>query len=188
MFWNWYTINACFLSSSLRITSNGMFAGFCIAIMCLVVFLEFLRRVQRELARSTRKTISENEISERHPHHQLQSAQASEENALGKDVSVASCEIGNADNNAPIPPSTPLISTSLPLTLNLTNKRRFRKPDSRTILQQLIRSAIYTCEFAIGYTIMLVAMYYNGYTLICILIGAFVGSFVWGWDLTGDEG
>jgi len=28
---------------------------------------------------------------------------------------------------------------------------------------------------------MLLAMYFNGYIIICILIGAFLGAFVFGW-------
>jgi copper transporter 1 len=51
MLWNWYTIDACFLSSSWKITSNGMFAGSCIGVILLVMFLEFLRRLGKEYDR-----------------------------------------------------------------------------------------------------------------------------------------
>lgn len=37
-------------------------------------------------------------------------------------------------------------------------------------------------QFGLGYLIMLLAMYYIGYIIICILLGAFVGHFVTGWD------
>lgn len=37
-----------FLSSSWHVTSRGMFAGSCIGVICLVIVLEFLRRVARE--------------------------------------------------------------------------------------------------------------------------------------------
>ncbi|KAJ5601425.1 hypothetical protein N7510_010959 [Penicillium lagena] len=48
MLWNWNTIDACFLSTSWHIRSRGMFAGSCIGVICLVLCLEFLRRVGRE--------------------------------------------------------------------------------------------------------------------------------------------
>jgi copper transporter 1 len=51
MLWNWYTIDACFLTSSWHITSRGMFAGSCIGVICLVLLLEFLRRSVKEYDR-----------------------------------------------------------------------------------------------------------------------------------------
>ena len=48
MLWNWNTVDACFISSTWRITSDGMFAGSCIGVICLVMCLEALRRLQRE--------------------------------------------------------------------------------------------------------------------------------------------
>ncbi|KAF2664922.1 Ctr copper transporter [Microthyrium microscopicum] len=48
MLWNWYTIDACFLSSSWHITSKGMFAGSCIGTILLVIVLEALRRASKE--------------------------------------------------------------------------------------------------------------------------------------------
>lgn len=46
MFWNWYTLNACFFSTSWRITSNTSFAFTYISVVGLVILLEFLRRLQ----------------------------------------------------------------------------------------------------------------------------------------------
>ena len=51
MFWNWYVLDACFLTPSWHITSHGVFVGFCIGTIGLVLFLEFLRRLQREYDR-----------------------------------------------------------------------------------------------------------------------------------------
>lgn len=51
MLWNWYTIDACFLSSTWHIKSSGMFAGSCIGVICLVMSLEFLRRLKKEYDR-----------------------------------------------------------------------------------------------------------------------------------------
>lgn len=48
MLFNWYTIDACFLSSSWQINSNGAFAATCIGVMLMVVLLEALRRLGKE--------------------------------------------------------------------------------------------------------------------------------------------
>lgn len=51
-----------------------------------------------------------------------------------------------------------------------------------TPLQQLIRSVIHMASFAVAYLIMLLAMYFNGYIIISIFIGALVGKFLCDWD------
>ena len=37
-------------------------------------------------------------------------------------------------------------------------------------------------QFAVAYFIMLMAMYFNGYIIICIFIGAWIGSFFFSWE------
>ncbi|KAL9003786.1 MAG: hypothetical protein Q9188_003366 [Gyalolechia gomerana] len=51
-----------------------------------------------------------------------------------------------------------------------------------TVLQQAIRALIHMLQFAVAYFIMLLAMYYNGYIIICIIIGAYLGSFIFSWE------
>ncbi|RMD44449.1 hypothetical protein DV735_g744, partial [Chaetothyriales sp. CBS 134920] len=135
MLWNWYTIDACFLSESWRITSAGMFAGSCIGVICLVIMLEFLRRVQREYDAFTRRQDA-----------RLHSAVGSA--ARGVESGFSSIT-GNGSS------------------------------DLKT---GLIRSLIHMLQFAVAYFVMLLAMYYNGYFIICIFIGAFLGSFIFSWD------
>ncbi|KAL1597277.1 Copper Transporter integral membrane protein that functions in high affinity copper transport [Paraconiothyrium brasiliense] len=50
------------------------------------------------------------------------------------------------------------------------------------VLQQAIRALLHMLQFAVAYFVMLLAMYYNGYIIICIFIGAFLGYFVFGWE------
>jgi solute carrier family 31 (copper transporter), member 1 len=50
-----------------------------------------------------------------------------------------------------------------------------------TPLQQLIRSVIHAVTFGVAYIVMLLAMYFNGYIIICIIIGAGIGKFVCDW-------
>ncbi|KAJ5639582.1 uncharacterized protein N7484_007444 [Penicillium longicatenatum] len=51
MLWNWNTVDSCFIAESWHITSKGMFAGSCIGVICLVICLEFLRRLGKEYDR-----------------------------------------------------------------------------------------------------------------------------------------
>ncbi|KAG7140817.1 Copper transport protein ctr4 like [Verticillium longisporum] len=41
--------------------------------------------------------------------------------------------------------------------------------------------------FAVAYFVMLLAMYYNGYIIICIFIGAYLGSFIFHWEKIGGS-
>ncbi|CAJ2510402.1 Uu.00g051050.m01.CDS01 [Anthostomella pinea] len=50
-----------------------------------------------------------------------------------------------------------------------------------TPLQQLIRSVIHAVAFGLAYIIMLIAMGFNGYIIISIIIGAGIGKFVCDW-------
>lgn len=150
MLWNWYTIDACFLSESWHITNNGMFAATCIGVILLVVILEFLRRLSKEydalILRQFRRHVA------------AQTALA----ASKTEVEPTSCCA---------PPEV----------------QEEAKPGPRTVtfratpLQQLIRAAIHAVMFGVGYIIMLLAMYFNGYIIISIIIGSGIGKFVCDW-------
>ncbi|GKZ42336.1 hypothetical protein AbraIFM66951_001419 [Aspergillus brasiliensis] len=43
-------------------------------------------------------------------------------------------------------------------------------------LQQLARALLHTLQFGLAYIIMLIAMFYNGYMIISIFLGAFLGK------------
>ena len=72
------------------------------------------------------------------------------------------------------------------------------------VFEQAIRALLHMVQFAVAYFIMLwanphpqatwvgranrktrLAMYYNGYIIICIFIGAFLGGFVFQWETLG---
>ncbi|KAI1138018.1 Ctr-domain-containing protein [Hypoxylon sp. FL0543] len=55
------------------------------------------------------------------------------------------------------------------------------------VWQQAIRALLHTLHFALAYWIMLLAMYYNGYIIICIIIGAFIGFFAFQWGRIGPR-
>lgn len=52
-------------------------------------------------------------------------------------------------------------------------------------IEQLIRATLHVLQFAVAYFVMLLGMYYNGYFVICIFVGAFVGFLLFSW---GDLG
>ncbi|KAL2376306.1 hypothetical protein RJ035_003682 [Blastomyces gilchristii] len=56
-----------------------------------------------------------------------------------------------------------------------------------TLLQHTARSLLHMVQFGVAYFIMLLAMYYNGYIIICILIGSFLGSFVFSWKSDAEK-
>lgn len=50
------------------------------------------------------------------------------------------------------------------------------------VFQQAVRALLHMLQFAVAYFVMLLAMYYNGYIIICIFIGAYLGYFIFGWE------
>lgn len=48
-------------------------------------------------------------------------------------------------------------------------------------LQQFLRALLHAITFGLAYIVMLLAMYYNGYIIICIFIGAGLGKFLCDW-------
>ncbi|KAM0713847.1 hypothetical protein Q7P37_010809 [Cladosporium fusiforme] len=59
-----------------------------------------------------------------------------------------------------------------------------------SLFQQIVRAFLHMAQFAVAYFVMLLAMYYNGYFIICIFIGAFLGAFAFNWHsmaLPGEQ-
>ncbi|KAK6948958.1 hypothetical protein Daesc_009030 [Daldinia eschscholtzii] len=155
MLWNWYTVDACFISSSWHITSKGMFAGSCIGVILLAILLEFLRRSVKEYdSYLIRKNVS---------------------NGL---VSVASHDDHENDRASPKPGQ--ISAGGLP-SVNSASGNGYRPK----LFEQAIRAFLHTAQFVVAYFLMLLAMYYNGYIIICIFIGAFIGSFIFQWEKLG---
>ncbi|ETS79625.1 hypothetical protein PFICI_09478 [Pestalotiopsis fici W106-1] len=154
MLWNWYTIDACFLSTSWHITNNGMFAATCIGVILMVVLLEFLRRLGKEYDALILRQFQR--------HVAAQSVAAAAKKEAPEPVSCC----------AP-PPDEEEVEAAKPGPRTIT----FRA----TPLQQLIRSVIHAVTFGLAYIVMLLAMYFNGYIIISIIIGAGIGKFVCDW-------
>ncbi|KAI0853560.1 Ctr copper transporter family-domain-containing protein [Daldinia vernicosa] len=156
MLWNWYTVDACFISSSWHITSKGMFAGSCIGVILLGILLEFLRRSVKEY---------DNYLVRKSASH-------------GLVVPVVSNDSNEDGRTSPKPSQTP---TGVAPLINPTAGNGYRP----TLIEQAIRAFIHTAQFVVAYFLMLLAMYYNGYIIICIFIGAYIGSFIFQWEKLG---
>jgi copper transporter 1 len=73
---------------------------------------------------------------------------------------------------APVASSASSDNSKTPRTTTAPTAQKFRP----SVLQQAIRALLHMFQFAVAYFIMLLAMYYNGYIIICIFIGAYLGE------------
>ncbi|KAI1384204.1 Ctr-domain-containing protein [Hypoxylon trugodes] len=157
MLWNWNTVDACFITESWRITSKGMFAGSCIGVILLGILLELLRRSVKEYDRYLVRTNAKNSSV----------------------VAVASNDGNESGRTSPKPgpqaTADPSSVTTAPISAGYRPK----------LHEQAIRALLHTAQFVVAYFLMLLAMYYNGYFIICIFIGAFIGSFAFQWEKLG---
>lgn len=141
-----------------------MFAGSCIGVILLVVSLEFLRRLGREYDRYIVGQFKYQNIT----------AASGQENA-----SMSNSSEGNADNTAK---SFARVDERTTRSHNFGSRDPKAQPFRPSFLQQMIRAGLHMVQFGVAYFVMLLAMYYNGYIIICILIGAFIGSFIFSWE------
>ncbi|KAK3336296.1 putative high affinity copper protein [Cercophora scortea] len=161
MLWNWYTTDACFLSRSWQITGKGSFAATCIGIMLMVVLLEALRRMGKEydahILRAFNRRIS----------------------TLAAQKSVSATSTQGAVRKRLVRPWM----SSHPAQEGPYDGEGGRQTFifRASALQQLVRSLIYAVTFGLAYILMLLAMYYNGYIIFCIIIGSFIGKFLCDW-------
>ncbi|KAL4890871.1 Ctr copper transporter family-domain-containing protein [Aspergillus ambiguus] len=165
MLWNWNTIDACFLSQSWHITSRGMFAGSCIGVICLVLCLEFLRRIGREYdafivrrARLRAQYFALPSDSTKPSASSSSAAGVTDSSSNGGGNAFSCAPPRSQTNNTPQPPFRP------------------------SLVEQTVRALLHMLQFAVAYFVMLLAMYFNGYIIICIFIGAFLGSFIFSWE------
>ena len=238
IYWNWYIIDACFFFQFWQITSDGLFAGLCIGLVSLIVFLEFLRRLQRRLPRSSRTTIdlghelkatSGNDWEEprryenRSGHAAERHSQQRQEGYIGQDhglqhghhpnslrrietkegvphtrtgspkerfclTSIEEMTSDAVDILAMVPPLTPLLTTPSPSGLSRLNSYldRIRVKMAKRPGRHFVSTAIYV-RVRIAYLLILMAIYYNGHVIICMVIGAFLGHLIWGWNLMDND-
>ena len=131
--------------------------------MLMVVLLEFLRRLGKEYDEWIVRDFRRRSALIREQQRRLRQQQQTK----------SSCDGGGKG------------ATS---TTSVTERRRGYMGSKTTTLkfrasplQQLVRAVIHAVMFGLGYLVMLLAMYYNGYVIISILIGALIGKFLCDW-------
>lgn len=194
-----------FLSSSWHIRSRGMFAGSCIGTICLVVCLEFLRRISREfdafiLCRARVRQMNLPGSTSVIPASQIVK-NGMPFNRNGPDCPCNCPQTSSADGDDPITtaPGTESSTTKLAGSNSVTpvagegvqsvhggvtngKNSDLVGPYRPSPIEQVIRALLHMVQFAVAYIIMLLAMYYNGYIIMCIFIGAFLGSLIFSWE------
>ncbi|KDN43659.1 Ctr-domain-containing protein [Tilletiaria anomala UBC 951] len=205
MLGNWETTGVCVLTSSWRIQNKAMFAGTCIGVFLLVVLIEMVRRWGREWDRYiVRKEIAARahflatatplEPSAGMPgaHNGAASPDDKESSSGGHTESQSHAVAIQAPTpwngrltacpnslqqrafSAGLPPNGAAAACwSTPIRAS-----RFRP----TLFQQAVRSLLYAIQFAGAYIVMLIAMTFNGYILLSIVLGGFFSHFVSTWD------
>lgn len=154
MLWNWQTVDTCFLSETWHVSSNGIFAASCIGTTLLVMILEALRRLGKEYDDWIVRGFQAGAVS-------LSDAFPSQPAALkGKDGSVTKGGIE---------------------TTRAVRRNRREVVFRASPLQQVIRSVIHAVAMGLAYIIMLIVMSYNGYIIICVIIGGGLGKFFCDW-------
>lgn len=180
MLWNWYTIDSCFLAESWHVGSNGAFAASCIGTILLVIILEALRRVGKEYddwilrgfqARAAQarlggpssqpqqsSTTSSSSSSATGPNKGAPAAKVTPASAAWKRLGGA----GGAAGGAPGGGGRAVVFRASPL-------------------QQVFRAVIHAVTLGLAYIIMLLVMSYNGYIIICVILGGGIGKFFCDW-------
>jgi len=140
-----------------------MFAGSCIGVILLVMSLELLRRLGKEYDRY---------ILRQHQRVRCSSPPLAPKNSSDKIP------------QAVTPP--PADSQQFKQGANENGVTTVLGARSNTfrpnVIQQAVRATLHMMQFGVAYFIMLLAMYYNGFIIICIVIGAWLGSFVFSWE------
>lgn len=134
MLWNWNTIDACFLSPTWHIKSQGMFAGSCIGVILLTIVLEVLRRAAKEYDRSL--------IKKHAQHVALTSSHTSNVNDANKANQVH--EVNDSDR--PFPNDDGQSPSNGPV---------FPVGYRPKLLEQAIRALLHTAQFIVAYFLML---------------------------------
>jgi copper transporter 1 len=182
-----------------------MFAGSCIGVICLVLILELLRRVGREYdafilrrARLTRMYMSgPSDASDPSEVGNITYQSVSTDDTASKTTDCDRCckappyatTQDDAISTAPDSSSTTkhlkhnAVSNGAPILAGpLPPRSGVLDPYRPSIVEQIVRALLHMLQFAVAYFIMLLAMYFNGYIIICIFIGAFLGSLIFSWE------
>jgi copper transporter 1 len=72
--------------------------------------------------------------------------------------------------------------SNLPGFFVLNNTSWSGEPNSASVGEQVVRTTLYTLVWTTSYLTLGMALSFNGYVIVCILLGAWIGNFVFGRD------
>lgn len=174
MLGNWDTINTCILTSSWRNNTKAKFAGTCIGVAFWVMLTECVRRWAREYDRyiiaQAKRQVQQYEES------LLAQNKVDPENGAKQ---------GSRGTFQSLVPGlfTPRAMPAIPGGNGQAATMHRLRP---SVFQQIIRAVLYAIQFTSAYLIKLIAMTYNGYLIISIILGALIGYFFATWDTLGS--
>jgi len=132
-----------FISKQWHIRTHGMFAGSCIAVVFLVILLEFLRRAGKEFDRFI--------VRQAQQQAALRRAAETQDGGASPSNSKGACAVAGTDADS----GEQKPAFAFP----------FQKPSAGTfrpnLWQQAVRATLHLFQFSVAYFVMLLAMYYN---------------------------
>lgn len=189
-----------FLSSSWHIRSRGMFAGSCIGTILLVLCLEFLRRMGREYDAFILRRAHQRQMylpgstsmaptnqarkmgttsNRNNPNCPCDCPQNDDPNLTSPGMESSYAKLAGSNEVTPVvAEGVHLVDGDVARNKNFDTLPPYRPSP----VEQVIRALFHMVQFAVAYFIMLLAMYYNGYIIICIFIGAFLGALIFSWE------
>ncbi|PNP80095.1 hypothetical protein FNYG_06805 [Fusarium nygamai] len=211
MLWNWNTIGACFISEGWYISSTAIFALTCLGALGVAMLLEFVRRVSREWERH-RFARDVGNPREFYPHipgielaplqpaaAQAVPAQAvpaqpadasarSARSAAGQSAGAQHAPAQSADAQSARSAQSAAAQSAgaqpvaaRPASAIGPNNRVPPFFPSR-VEHALIKSLLHILQVAIAYGLILMAVSFNGYVILCIGVGRYLGFFLFGRD------
>lgn len=163
MLWNWNTVDSCFIARSWQVKSKGSFAGSCIGVFFLCIVAQWLHRFCREYDIAVGRKYSERAALVRSPE------EGSNSSLEGKAPGTVTTTSANFKSGSFV--KDPLAYTfSHQWMFTWLADASFASP-----FEHLVRTLLFTVEWGLAYFIMLLFMYYNGYIIICCILGTLVG-------------
>ncbi|ROW04814.1 hypothetical protein VMCG_04842 [Cytospora schulzeri] len=208
MLWNWNTIGACFITPQWQIATKGGMVGTCFGVVFLVMALEMLRRASKEFDRWIIRRHNKKRAASSEARHGQVSIPA-DDHASGQAPANTTTPAGGAvDGSASRKSSSTAAGSDVGggtgaaggdaaasigeekkagQVTNGDGTDNCRAPPCRpNIWQQGLRALLHAAQFTVAYIIMLLAMNYNGYIIISIIVGAYLGSFLFSWEALSE--
>ncbi|GME75579.1 unnamed protein product [Ambrosiozyma monospora] len=175
MLWNWNAEGSCFIAESWYANTRGKFAGSCIGVFLMVFAEQWLHRVHKQYVDSiTQRRRTQYLINK------LNGTSTSATAATGD------CCNSNTNSDSETYANEPYIKTVLmPIIEVLKHSWYWQKLPGEVypnLLDHVLLSLLYMVQFTFAYLIMLLFMYFNGYIIICCMLGALFGHYLFRYE------